>query len=258
MLNKDKKLKKVVNSTVSGATLEMIDELDKNNVSLEEFSGGDFFKLSDEEKVPLRKDINSINESENLEFISNHIGEKQEIPGASLTNDPDKPYPWEQPPKFANPREALDDMYYMLSQPEVAKDVATGLSNGLSVMDLTSLFIFTGFVSGKFTPDVGLLISEPTAYFIMGLGEMANIEYKIEDDDTDLDEFLEEDFSAKLMEANNMERLKQLGNKNNISKDDIPADIQKELEERVEPSLLAPSPNVAEEKEEPNLLDRTE
>ena len=64
MLNKDKKLKKVVNSTVSGATLEMIDELDKNNVSLEEFSGGDFFKLSDEEKVPLRKDINSINEKD--------------------------------------------------------------------------------------------------------------------------------------------------------------------------------------------------
>ena len=55
-----------------------------------------------------------------------------------------------------------------------------------------------------------------------------------------------------------MERLKQLGNKNNISKDDIPADIQKELEERVGPSLLAPSPSVEEEKEEPNLLDRTE
>ena len=73
MLEKDKKLKKVVNSTVSGAALEMIDELDKNNVSLEEFSGGDFLdKFNGEDKVPLKKSKNPINESENLEFITNH------------------------------------------------------------------------------------------------------------------------------------------------------------------------------------------
>ena len=66
---------------------------------------------------------------------------------------------------------------------EVAGDIVTALTQGISVMDLTSLFVFTGFVSGKFTPDVGLLLGEPTAYFIMGIGEMANIEYKIEDDD---------------------------------------------------------------------------
>ena len=64
MLEKDKKLKKVVNSTVSGAALEMIDELDKNNVSLEEFSGGDFLdKFNGEDKVPLIKSKNPINES---------------------------------------------------------------------------------------------------------------------------------------------------------------------------------------------------
>ena len=44
MLKKIKKLRKVVNPTVSGAALELIDELDKNDVALEEFSGGDFFK----------------------------------------------------------------------------------------------------------------------------------------------------------------------------------------------------------------------
>ena len=71
MLEKDKKLKKVVNSTVSGAALEMIDEIEKNNVSLEEFSGGDFLdKFNGEDKVPLKKSKNPINESENLEFIT--------------------------------------------------------------------------------------------------------------------------------------------------------------------------------------------
>lgn len=252
MLKKDKKLKQVVNSTVSGAALDIIDELDRNDVSVEEFSGSDFFKISDGEKVPLKIQKNPVNESENLEFITNHLAEKQDIPGASLTNDPEKPYPWEQPPQFPVAQDALDDIYLTLSEPAVAKDVVSALTQGVSVMDLTSLFIFTGFISGKFTPDVGLLIGEPTAYFIMGLGEMANVEYKIEDDDTDLDEFLDEDLSEKILEVASSERLKKLVNKNDVSKEDIPEEILQEVQERVEPSLLASTKESTN-----NLLDRT-
>tara|TARA_R100001443_G_scaffold17580_4_gene28105 strand:- start:8608 stop:9378 length:771 start_codon:yes stop_codon:yes gene_type:complete len=256
MLKKDKKLKKVVNSTVSGAALEMIDELEKNDVSLDEFSGGDFFERPDnrgEERLPLTNTKNTQNMSDNLEFITSHLSEKQDVPGASLTNDPEKPYPWEQPPQFANPREAQDYMYTLLSTPEVAADIVTALGQGISVMDLTSLFVFTGFVSGKFTPDVGLLIGEPTAYFIMGIGEMANIEYKIEDDDTDLDEFIEGNITEEIMKLNNMERIKQLSNKNKVQKKDLPKEVLAEVEQRVDTSLLAPT-----ETEDNNLLDRTE
>ena len=243
MLKKDKKLKKVVNSTVSGAALEMIDELEKNDVSLDEFSGGDFFERPDnrgEERLPLTNTKNTQNMSDNLEFITSHLSEKQDVPGASLTNDPEKPYPWEQPPQFANPREAQDYMYTLLSTPEVAADIVTALGQGISVMDLTSLFVFTGFVSGKFTPDVGLLIGEP-------------IEYKIEDDDTDLDEFIEGDITEEIMKLNNMERIKQLSNKNKVQKKDLPKEVLAEVEQRVDTSLLAPT-----ETEDNNLLDRKE
>jgi len=256
MLKKDKKLKKVVNPTVSGAALEMIGELENNDVSLEEFSGGDFFERPDnrgEERLPLLEERSPENVSDNLNFITNHLAERQDVPGASLTNDPEKPYPWEQPPQFANPREAQDYMYTLLSTPEVAGDIVTALTQGVSVMDLTSLFVFTGFVSGKFTPDVGLLIGEPTAYFIMGIGEMANIEYKIEDDDTDLDEFIEKDITDEIMKLNNMERIRQLSNQNKVQKSDIPKEILAEAEQRVDTSLLAPT-----ETEDNNLLDRTE
>ena len=256
MLKKDKKLKKVVNPTVSGAALEMIGELENNDVSLEEFSGGDFFERPDnrgEERLSLLEEKSSENVSDNLNFITNHLAERQDVPGASLTNDPEKPYPWEQPPQFANPREAQDYMYTLLSTPEVAGDIVTALTQGVSVMDLTSLFVFTGFVSGKFTPDVGLLIGEPTAYFIMGIGEMANIEYKIEDDDTDLDEFIEKDITDEIMKLNNMERIRQLSNKNKVQKGDVPKEVLTEVEQRVDSSLLAPT-----ETEDNNLLDRTE
>ena len=192
----------------------MIGELENNDVSLEEFSGGDFFERPDnrgEERLPLLEEKSPENESDNLNFITNHLAERQDVPGASLTNDPEKPYPWEQPPQFANPREAQDYMYTLLSTPEVAGDIVTALTQGVSVMDLTSLFVFTGFVSGKFTPDVGLLIGEVIAYFIMAIGEMANIEYKIEDDDTDIDEFIEKDINDEI-------KIKQYGKNKTVIK----------------------------------------
>ena len=43
------------------------------------------------------------------------------IPGQSLTNSPDQPYPWEQPAEFANPREALNNILSSLLQPEAVK-----------------------------------------------------------------------------------------------------------------------------------------
>ena len=234
----------------------MIDELEKNDVSLKLVNQtGDFFDeiIIGEERLPLLEEKSPENVSENLNFITNHLAERQDVPGASLTNDPEKPYPWEQPPQFANPQEALRLYWYtLLSTPEVAGDIVTALTQGVSVMDLTSLFVFTGFVSGKFTPDVGLLIGEPTAYFIMGIGEMANIEYKIEDDDTDLDEFIEKDITDEIMK-NNMERIRQLSNKNKVQKGDVPKEVLAEVEQRVDTSLLAPT-----ETEDNNLLDRTE
>ena len=46
-----------------------------------------------------------------LERFSSNPGTP--IPGQSLTNDPDTPYPWEQPPKFTKYQDALD---YLVSE----------------------------------------------------------------------------------------------------------------------------------------------
>ena len=32
------------------------------------------------------------------------------VPGQSLTNDPDNPYPWESPPEFVNVNTAIDSI----------------------------------------------------------------------------------------------------------------------------------------------------
>ena len=82
-------------------------------------------------------------------------------------------------------------MFNLLSTPEVAENIVRGLRMGFPVVDLASLLVFKAFVDGAFNPDVALLLGEPVAYFIMALGERANIDYKIENDDSDIyDKFL--------------------------------------------------------------------
>ena len=60
---------------------------------------------------------------EGLDEIVNLSSKGGAIPGQSLVNDPSQPYPWEQPPEFANPKDALDYMTGLIFQPEAMKEI---------------------------------------------------------------------------------------------------------------------------------------
>tara|TARA_R100001460_G_scaffold1380_5_gene5333 strand:- start:271 stop:987 length:717 start_codon:yes stop_codon:yes gene_type:complete len=124
------------------------------------------------------------------------------IPGQSLTNSPDQPYPWEQPAEFANPRDAIDAILTQLLQPEAVKEIITGLSNGASVGDLAMAITYAKFTEGKINPDTMLLVMEPIMYLIMSIGEEANIQYNIDNDD--IDEEDEDEIAEKLQEFENI------------------------------------------------------
>jgi len=129
------------------------------------------------------------------------------VPGQSLSNSPDQPYPWEKPAEFSNPKEALDYMVSIIFEPEVMKNIVGGLANGATVTDISMVLLYTKFTEGKFNPDVFLLLAEPLMYVIMAIGEEANIKYNI-DDNNDLDEFDNEDeteeVEGKLKEFKNV------------------------------------------------------
>ena len=120
------------------------------------------------------------------------------IPGQSLTNSPDQPYPWEQPAEFANPREALNNILSSLLQPEAVKELINALASGASVGDLAMAITYAKFTEGKINPDTMLLVIEPIMYLIMSIGEEANIQYNIDNDD--IDEEDEEEMEEKLQE----------------------------------------------------------
>ena len=129
---------------------------------------------------------------EALDEIVNLSSKGRPIPGQSLVNDPSQPYAWEQPPEFANPKDALDYMVGIIYQPEVVKNIVNSLLSGAAVADITMVMLYTKFTEGKFNPDVLMLLAEPIMYVIMSIGEEANIKYNIEDSD-DLDELDDED-----------------------------------------------------------------
>ena len=124
------------------------------------------------------------------------------IPGQSLTNSPDQPYPWEQPAEFANPRDAIDAILTQLLQPEAVKEIINALSNGASVGDLAMAITYAKFTEGKISPDTMLLVMEPIMYLIMSIGEEANIQYNIDNDD--IDEEDEDEIAEKLQEFENV------------------------------------------------------
>ena len=113
------------------------------------------------------------------------------IAGQSLTRSVDEPYPWETPPEFANPREALDDIVGSIMQPEAMKKIVAALAKGGAVADIGTAILYAKFNEGKITPDAMMMLAEPVMYTIMAIGEEANIQYNIEGND--LDEFDDED-----------------------------------------------------------------
>ncbi len=160
---------------------------------------------------------------EGLDNLVNLSSKGAVIPGQSLTNNPENPYPWETPPKFANPREALDDVVGSIMQPEAMKNIVSALAQGAAVADLGTAILYAKFNEGKISPDAMMLLAEPVMYTIMAIGEEANIKYNIEGNDLDEfdDEDDKEDFDNKVNEFRN-----------------VLSDIKKGATKNIEPSKI--------------------
>jgi len=109
--------------------------------------------------------------------------------GQSLTNDPNNPQAFEKAPQYTDMPEALD---HLLTEITEDKDryaaVMNAVDSGMPIMDITKIILYDGFQSGKWNPDLLMVLAEPLAYIIMGLAERANIEYTIVRDEGDEEE----------------------------------------------------------------------
>lgn len=80
-----------------------------------------------------------------VDFLEHQTKFGKSIPGQSLTNSPDNPYPWESPPQFVNINDASEYMFETVFNPEIASNILTSINNGVGVFELSSIILYTGF-----------------------------------------------------------------------------------------------------------------
>ena len=131
------------------------------------------------------------------------------VPGQSLTDEPGN-YPWEHPPQYTNPEQVVDLLFDKLGEPEVVEQVIAMLDAGVPVEAIVRVMTFSGFMNGKFNPDVGFLIVQPLMNMVSAIGIRAGIKkLKLSVEDLSNDDFI-----------TNMVELKEAREKiDNISED---------------------------------------
>jgi len=178
-------------------------------------------------------------DQDGLEFLANN---GRPIPGSSLTNSPDNPYPWEQPAQYTELQPAIDALFLELSEPEAFHSIMDLVRNDVPVGDIAQVVLTDGFQKGLWNPDLMLLLMEPTMYMLIAFAEKAGIQdyvtYEGEQDDPE-----DED-----------EELSQINQVTKIAQDKIVSKVKsgvfpKEIEERLE-QFTAP--------EQPSLLEKPE
>ena len=173
--------KPIISSSLSEASRDIVLDALESGYSIDELAPDVGPQIRGEQKFS----------QEGMDELVNLSNQGAAIPGQSLMNDPEQSQPWENPAKFANPREALDSIVNEILQPEAVKNIVMALANGAAVADLSIAILYSKFSTGDINPDVMLLLVEPVMYLIMAMGEEANIKYNIEGND--LDEFDDED-----------------------------------------------------------------
>lgn len=98
------------------------------------------------------------------------------IPGQSLTNEP-KNYAWENPPKFIYPEDALIWHMERLEEPERIKSIFHFLKLDVDVVTLVEGITRNAVADGFHTIDVSLIISPVIHEYIVGIAEVAGIEF---------------------------------------------------------------------------------
>lgn len=99
------------------------------------------------------------------------------IPGESLTTEPGN-VPWEQPPMYADPMDALEYHMERLADPEVTDNVIDMMDLGVPISILADTLLSSAIMDGIHSVDIKFLLKPVMAMQLKALAEVANIEYK--------------------------------------------------------------------------------
>lgn len=96
------------------------------------------------------------------------------VPGQSLTTPPGSA-PYEKAPQYVDPDEALEFVWGQVTKPQNAAKILLSLKAGVSVEFITRGLLFQGFTTGKWTPDLVLLMGRPVMSMIVRIAELKGL-----------------------------------------------------------------------------------
>jgi len=111
------------------------------------------------------------------------------VPGESLTASPDTPRAWERPPEYTDQDEAMMAVYMELTNGPTLRELVKIIDEGIPLDEIAQVVLYKGYTEGKFTPDMMLMLAEPTIYLLIAIADYADINdyvlYDGEEDDPD-------------------------------------------------------------------------
>tara|TARA_R110001606_G_scaffold221355_1_gene369092 strand:- start:438 stop:890 length:453 start_codon:yes stop_codon:yes gene_type:complete len=131
-------------------------------------------------------------------------------------------------------------VFETLTVPETTSNILLSISNGVSVIDIASITLYSGFLEGKWNPDLMTILMEPTMYMIMALAEKAGIDYQLEAGDNDRPEEMSGEKSVKVLQegVNELDRIRKQAVER-VNPQSVPSDVREIIEEKtIEPSIL--------------------
>jgi hypothetical protein len=86
-------------------------------------------------------------------------------PGTGLTDEPGR-WPWEKPPVYSDPDDAIDYLEEKISEEATEESMMKMLLAGITVEELVDQVAFKGFMAGFYSPDVAELIKPAVALIL--------------------------------------------------------------------------------------------
>lgn len=108
------------------------------------------------------------------------------VPGISLVNDPNDPKPFEKPPRFVKVEDAQLFLFDQVMDEAVIPDILKFMNMGVPLSAIAQMILFAGFASGKWNPDLMLLLVEPLMYILIFLAEQSGVDFVLGEEQGEL------------------------------------------------------------------------
>ena len=109
------------------------------------------------------------------------------VPGESLTASPATQQPWETPSRYTEQDKAMEAVYMELTSPDNLEKLVDIINDGTPLDEVAQVVLYKGYSEGLFSPDLMMLLIEPTLYLLIAIADYADIkDYVLYDgEDTD-------------------------------------------------------------------------